>query len=144
MAPTLFRILLLAIVLYALVRGGRDERRVGIICVIGALATIFVISPLSGRFHGVETGVLLVDLAVLAGFMAVALQSERFWPLWVAGLQFTTVMGHLLKTMASDLIPQAYGAALNFWSYPIILILGIGTWRFSQRRRSALPTSAQG
>ena len=33
---------------------------------------------------------MLVDLAVLAGFVTVALRSKRFWPLWVAGLQLTT------------------------------------------------------
>ncbi|QIK78359.1 hypothetical protein G7077_05015 [Sphingomonas piscis] len=127
--------LLLAIVLYAVLRGGKDERIVGIICVVGTLVTTLVISPTSARFEGLETQVLYVDLAVLAGFVAVALQSDRFWPLWVAGLQLTTVLGHLLKGVESDLIPQAYGAALNFWSYPILLILAGGTWRAHRRRR---------
>ncbi|MEO6360048.1 MAG: hypothetical protein ABIO43_05675 [Sphingomicrobium sp.] len=135
MAPTLFRILLVAAVLYALLQGGRDERRVGIICVIGTLVTYFVISPLAARFEGLETPVLAVDIAVLAAFVAVALRSDRFWPLWVAGLQLTTVMGHLLKSVESDLIPQAYGAALNFWSYLIVLILVLGTWRAHHRRK---------
>ena len=28
----------------------------------------------------------------------------------------------------------AYAAALRFWSYPILIILGIGVWRSSRRR----------
>ena len=81
---------------------------------------------------------MLVDLAVLAGFTAVALRSRRFWPLWVAGLQLTTSIGHFLKGIDQHLLPRAYGAALQFWSYPILLILAIGTFRNHQRlRRSA-------
>jgi hypothetical protein len=135
MAPTFFRILLALVVVYALLRGSRDERQVAIICLIGAAVTTLVLSPLAERFHGVETPVMLVDLAVFAGFLLVALRSERFWPLWVAGLQLTTMMGHLLKAVDTGLFPKAYGAALSFWAYPILLILAVGTCR---RQRRAL------
>jgi hypothetical protein len=135
MAPTLFRILLAIVAAIALLRGGRDERTVGLICVVGTFVTEIALSPLHQRFEGVETQALIVDLAVLAGFLAVALQSARFWPLWVAGLQLTTIMGHLVKGIESDLLPRAYGAAMTFWSYPIIVILAVGTWRSHQRRR---------
>ena len=133
MAPMAFRILLALVVLYALLRGSRDERHVALICLVGAVLTTLVLSPLAERFESVETPVMLVDLAVLAGFIAVALRSERFWPLWISGLQLTTIMGHVLKEVDLDLLPRAYGAALNFWAYPIVLILAIGTWR-TQRR----------
>jgi hypothetical protein len=65
---------------------------------------------------------------VLAGFITVALRSKRFWPLWVAGLQLTTSLGHFLKGVDQDLLPRAYGAALQFWSYPILIILAVGTF----------------
>ena len=54
-------------------------------------------------------GRLLVDLAVLVALRSIALQSDRFWPLWVAGLQLTTSVAHFLKAIDPDLIPQAYG-----------------------------------
>lgn len=78
---------------------------------------------------------MLVDLSVLAGFITVALRSKRFWPLWVAGLQLTTSLGHILKGIDQDLLPRAYGAALQFWSYPILLILAVGTFRTHRRLR---------
>ena len=78
---------------------------------------------------------MLVDLAVLGGFVMVALRSKRFWPLWVAGLQLTTSVGHLLKGIDQELLPRAYGAALQFWSYPILVILAAGTYRRHQRLR---------
>jgi hypothetical protein len=79
---------------------------------------------------------MIVDLATLSLFVAVALRSGRFWPLWVAGLQLTTSMGHLLKAMAPGLLPVAYGAALRVWSYPILIILALGTWRCQRRTRA--------
>jgi len=135
MAPWLFRTLLIGIVLFALWRGGRDERIVAAVCLIGSIISQLVAAPISERFQNVELGVLVVDLMVLGGFLAVALRSYRFWPLWVAGLQLTTILGHILKGLDTALIPQAYGAALTFWGYPILAVLLIGTWRSHQRSR---------
>lgn len=129
-----FRLALIATVVYALIRGGRDERIVAITCILGSLATHFLISPAYERFQSVETAVMLIDGTVLGAFVVVALQSNRFWPLWVAGLQLTTLLSHLLKTIEANLIPRAYSASLAFWAYPILLILAVGTWR--ARRRS--------
>ncbi len=114
---------------YALVRGQRDERLAGCVCLLASLATRFAISPLHQRYGGIESGLLLVDLLVLAAFVGIALKSERFWPLWIAGLQLTGSMAHLLKAIEWDLVPRAYAAAAVFWSYPILLVLAIGTWR---------------
>jgi len=135
--PIIFGPLLLAVCIYAWLRGGTDERAVAATCLAGTVATIFVISPLRQRYAGVEEGLLLVDLAVLAGFITVALRSRRFWPLWVAGLQLTTSLGHILKGVDQDLLPRAYGAALQFWSYPILLILAVGTYRSHRRLRGS-------
>ena len=133
MAPTAFRILLAIVALYALLRGQRDERHMCAILVIGVIATHLVISPVRERFSGVETPVMIVDLIVFGGFLWVALRSERFWPLWIAGLQLTTILGHILKLVDTGLFSRAYGAALVFWSYPIVLILAVGTWRSHRR-----------
>lgn len=135
MTPLIFRIALALVVLYALAKGRRDEKVVAAICVVGALASHGMVSPLNERYGDIEWGVFAVDFGVFAGFTAVALQSSRFWPLWVAGLQMTTLIGHMLKGVQSELLPLAYGAALQFWSYPIVLILFIGTWRSARRWR---------
>ena len=133
LGPLLFLSMLFSICLYALWRGGRDERMVAILCLIGTAATLLAISPVATRYQGVEHGLALVDLGVLAGFVTVALTSKRFWPLWVAGFQLTTAFGHGLKAIDSDLVPHAYGAALQFWAYPILIVLAVGTWRRHRR-----------
>ena len=143
MAPTFFRILLALVAAYVLWKGRRDEREVGIVLLLGVIATHLVISPLKTRFASVETHVFAVDLIVFMGFLWVALRSERFWPLWIAGLQLTAIMGHILKAVDIHLFSKAYAAAMVFWSYPIVLILAIGTWRSHRRymrERDAAPS----
>jgi hypothetical protein len=133
MAPTFFRILLALIALYVLLYGRRDERHVGIVLVVGVIATHLVISPLRNRFATVETHVMIVDIIVFGGFLWIALRSDRFWPLWIAGLQLTTIFGHILKSLDSDLFFKAYAASMVFWGYPIMFILAVGTWRNHRR-----------
>ena len=125
------------VVLYALLRGRRDERQVGVILVARRRRDdLALLAAAPALFAGLETDVMLVDVAVFAGFLWVALRSERFWPLWIAGLQLTTMLGHAFKLIDTGLFSRAYGAALAFWGYPIVLILAIGTWRAQRRMRS--------
>ena len=141
MTPLLYWTLLTLTCGYALTLGRSDERIVGAVCVIASVVTALALSPWRQRYSGVETGELLIDIVTLGAFVFVALRSQRFWPLWVAGLQLTTSMSHMLKAVDAGLVPQAYAAAEKFWSYPILLILAIGTWRghrrlIEQRKRS--------
>jgi len=137
MSPTLYWMLLTITCGYALTRGRADERFIATVCVIASVVTAFVLSAWRQRYSGIESGELLVDIVTLGAFVFVALRSDRFWPLWVAGLQLTTSMSHLLKAVDVELVSQAYAAAEKFWSYPILLILAIGTWRDVRRRAIA-------
>ncbi len=129
----LFTVVLFGTCGYALLRGRSDERIVGGVCIAAAIASFALAAPASQRYSGVELGVLGIDLLTLGAFTYVALRSHRFWPLWISGLQLTTSIAHLLKAMQPDLVPMAYAAAGRFWSYPILIIIAVATWR-SQRR----------
>jgi hypothetical protein len=129
-----FILILVATCAYALWRGDRDSRLVALISLAATVLTHIAISPTAHRYSNVEAGVFLVDLATLGGFVAVALISDRFWPLWVAGLQLTTELAHVLKGISASLVPEAYAAAGRMWSYPILFILAVGTWRSYRRR----------
>ena len=131
--PKTYYVLLFLVSLYAFLQGRSDERGAAATCILATFATNMVYSP-SGSYAGVEIGVLLVDLAALAAFVALALRSDRFWPLWVAGLQLATVGAHAVKAVELDLMPQAYAAAARFWVYPIFLIIAAGTFRGARRR----------
>jgi len=134
-----FDLLLISSCTYALVRGRSEERIVALVSIVATIASAFAVSPLSVRYRGVETGLLAIDLLVLAAFVLVALRSPRFWPLWVAGLQLTSTAAHLMKAIDEHLLPLAYGAAVAMWSYPILIILAVATWRV---RRYALETQS--
>ena len=133
LTPTIYNLLLAAVAVYAFMRGNADARLAAAICVIATLGTKFVISPVAHRYSGVELGVFIVDFLTLVGFVVIAIRTDRFWPLWVAGLQLTTLVAHLLKAVEVDLMPHAYAVAGRFWVYPIFLIIVVGTWRSHQR-----------
>ena len=135
LSPIVYWMLLFAVALYAFTKGRVDERMAAAICVLATIASVAVNSPMSERYSSVETGVLTVDVVAFLAFVWIALRSERFWPLWVAGLQLTTLFSHFFKFADSDMIPKVYAAAGRFWVYPIFLIIVIGTWRSSQRNR---------
>lgn len=118
---------------YALWRGDRDARIAAIVCIVATALTVVLLTPGPKRYQLVEGGAMIVDLATLAAFVTVALFSQRFWPLWVAGLQLTASAAHALKLADSSLVPLAYAAAERFWSYPILLIIAIGAFRSHQR-----------
>jgi hypothetical protein len=142
LSPIIYHLLLVVVAAYAFLHGRSDERLAAAICVVATVATRLVVSPLASRYSGVETGVLIVDLLTLAGFVLIALRTDRFWPLWVAGLQLTTLVAHLLKAVQLELLPYAYATAARFWVYPIFLIIVLGTWRSHHRARRESRTSA--
>ena len=136
MTPLLYWSLLLLVAGFAVLHGRKYERAAALACLGASLATLFVHQISDVRYVTVAAGDMLVDCAALAIFIIIALRSDRFWPLWVAGLQLVTSFGHFLKAIDPELVPQAYGAALRLWSYPILVIVFIGAWRSWRRDRS--------
>jgi hypothetical protein len=127
----IFNGLLLGSCGYAMWRGTRDARAVALICLMATAATYVAMSG----YRSVEADIFVIDLLALSGFTWVAIKSDRFWPLWVAGLQLTTSFGHFLKLFEADMVPIAYAVALRFWSYPIQIILAVAVWRSCRRGR---------
>jgi len=138
----IFWLVLFATCGYALWRGRKYERIAASVFIAATVVSILMRSPLHGRYYGIETSDLIIDTAVLAAVIAIALASDRFWPLWAAGLQLVDSMSHMMKAIDADLLPHVYGAAERFWSYPILIILFIGAWRQDRRSRAATQVTA--
>lgn len=128
----LFVSMQLATSVYALLRGGAPERIVGMLMPMAYIGTVAFQSQFPVRFHGVELGIFIVDCAMLIALLAVALRAERFWPIWMTGLQAVAVTAHL-ATMVSPVVPVAYAMMLAFWSFPMMALLAAGTWRHQRR-----------
>lgn len=137
----LYHLLLFGACGYALLRGRTDARIVGAVFLVGNFVTYAIRSPFAESYTSVETGIFAVDVIAFLAFTYAALISDRFWPLWVSGLQLTTSLGHVMKAVDLNLMPLAYAAALRFWAYPILIILAVGVWRGERPSRQE-PASA--
>ena len=133
----LFSTLLAFTLAYSLWKGDRDARIAAVICVAATVLTHLLMSPLSVRYQDVQVSSMIIDLALLAAFVTLALFSSSFWPLWIAGLQLTASTAHFLKYLDSNLLPLAYAVAERFWGYPILLIIAIGAFRANRRAVAA-------
>lgn len=131
----LFAFLLLLAAGYAVARGGGPERIVGLSLVLAFTASLLVQQPAAERFITIEWGILLVDVALLAVLLAVALHADRFWPLWVTALHGLSTGAHMVRGVDFGIEPVAYAILLASWSYPIILLLAVGTLRHAGRRK---------
>lgn len=130
-----FWALLLVTCGYALWRGRKYEQLSALICIAASVGSVMLHYVERGGYEWIPLSDLVIDTLVLLAFVGIALVSDRFWPLWVAGLQLTISMSHLFKAIKPELYPMAYAAAERFWSYPTLVIIAIGAWRQHQRRR---------
>lgn len=133
----LFYTLLLLACGYAGARGGAPERIVAATLMAGTIATwavaIGVGGSRTGHFYHVEIGILLVDAAMLAVLLAVALAADRFWPLWLTAIHSFGVVGHVAKAIDPAILSNVYQAAHAFSAYPGLILL-IAATRAHRRR----------
>lgn len=137
----LFVLLLWGTFFFAMWKGGRSERAAALAMLLGTELTHFAISPYHGRWGGIELGVFFVDLMVFASLFAIGLVSRKYWPMWIAGMQGVVLMAHLSAALP-DVIPNAYGNAVQLWSWPMLTMISIATWS-AMRDRAASPYPAQ-
>ncbi len=129
----LFLALLMAVCLYSVIKGGQPERRVVVIFIVGFVMSIIATAPSDEMYMHPEIGVLIVDLAMLSGFIVLALSAERYWTLWICSMQVIQVMSHIPKMIIPELLPQAYYIIAAIWAYPMLIVLTVGTYRHQQR-----------
>jgi len=134
-------LLLIGVAAYAMSRGRRDERIAALTCVVASLASLALLVTRPAYYSSFELGVATIDLVTLGTFVWIALRSSRFWPLWVAGLQLTATLGHILKMIDPNLLPMVYAASLASWSYAILLIIAVGIWRGHRGNFDAEPAT---
>ena len=134
-ANYLFIALLLATTIVALVKGGRTEQTGTLIYLAGCVLTVFQASPGATRFTGGETGILMVDFLTFAAFFILALNANRFWPIWVSALLAIPLFGHLAMIVDPGIVPWAYAVILSVWSYPILVIILLASLKSSPLRR---------
>lgn len=130
----LFTLLLAGCCGYAFIAGGAPERIVAGMMIGAMMLTILCQrAPTYQNYQTVEIGVMFVDIALLCGLLLLSVFSVRYWPLWLSGLQIVQVAAHVGRIVDPRLLPLAYALVLAFWSYPMVAMLAIGTFRHRRR-----------
>lgn len=110
-------------------RGQQPERFGAAVLLVGSVTTVVAESLPGLRVGAAQLGILAVDLLVLAGFLALVLKTNRFWPLWVSGFHLVGVATHLATLCYPSILPQAYVLVQGLWAYPIMVAIVVGTLR---------------
>lgn len=134
MNKAIFLVLLVICSAYAWRRGGAPERAAAFVLIVATLLTIVVASSPLVLFQSLETGIFVVDVAAFLALGAIGLFAARSWPMLMAALQLVTIFAHVAAFMNVTL-PWAYAFMLSVWSYPMLLLLVIGSWRHARRVR---------
>jgi hypothetical protein len=105
--------------------GGRDGRWLALLYILAIIGTHYarLAVPSWGSTH---LPVLLVDMALLVGLVAVALNSDRYWTIWVAGLHVLTVASHASVWFVGSFDPRAYFIMESIWSPLKLVVLLVG------------------
>lgn len=130
--------------IWAFVRGASPERWCAAIllaAILLARAQQLVASGfdtvwgLSG-FATADLAYFVIDLATFAALTAVALQANRIYPLWMAGVQLTAMITHIAERTTTVVSPLAY-AILNLSTFYLAIgFLAVGLAAHIRRART--------
>ena len=130
-------IFMLAMGMFAFLKGDNVERRGAGTYLLAWFASILVQRELGA--DALPVGVFLIDLAVLAVFVALAWRSRRTWPAWASGIQLLTVMSHILIIVDLRVPITSLYTVINLNGYLIIICIIVGTfWAWQERRAAGL------
>lgn len=134
MAVLFFYFCLLACCTYALWRGGAAERIGAGIFIAGFILT--GVASWRPNFRSIDVGIFTVDTLMMVAFLILATRSTRYWPIWMAALQAVQVAGHFSRLADQAMIPWVYAVAQALWSYPMMALLILATWRHHRRLKA--------
>ena len=89
--------------------------------------------PGSQIFLDMDPGLVLIEVLVLAGLVAIALRANRMYTLWMAGFQLIALMAHFARGMADAISQIAYVIMYVGPSYLQIITLALGIWLHRKR-----------
>lgn len=105
-------------------RGGMPER----IAALGMVGAWFASALLQSGLQrwGVQTGVMVTDMLLLVTLLAIALTSDRWWPMWATAFQAMGVVIHLAVMADAKIWGWAYFIGSAVFSYMVMLSLFVG------------------
>ena len=126
----IFNAVMVTVLLFPSLRGGRPER-LGVfinLAGFGATTAFRLLASGIGWAPG-EIGVFAIDACVAAGFYWLGVTTVRFWPIWAAGF----AVADLFMSVCGALLPHvplfAYHTGLGIYAYLALAALALGTFR---------------
>lgn len=116
-------------------RGGSVER-----IAAGAMIAAWFVTPLvqnHSQTLGPQSGVLIVDILLLAVLLFLALTSDRWWTMAATAFQGVGAVVHLAAAVDKQIIPRAYYIAGSLLSYLVMGALLVGAWNAGRRSATA-------
>ena len=132
-----YLIVLVAACSYAGWVGGWPERAGAAIMVVGSTLSVVAAMSFYPGWQSAEFGIFIVDLLVLAAFVNLTLYSDRYWPIWVTSSHLIAVIIHVASLVDPSVAAMAYASAQEFWAYPMLAGIAVGTSNY--RRRTSIP-----
>ncbi|WP_168707908.1 hypothetical protein [Sphingopyxis sp. PAMC25046] len=128
--------LLIAVVVFALRKGGGPERAMALILIGMFVADQVLHLFVPPRFASIDTGHVAIDIAAALSTLALAMVAHRFWPMLAAVLQILPLTAHVGKAVDLSVHPIAYQTMQVAASWPLLLVLALATWRHVSRARA--------
>jgi hypothetical protein len=117
----------------AIKRGGLPERLVAmtflILIVTDAITHIFI----KNGTLTITAAHFLMEIATWVFLVGIALRAHRIWTLFVASLQTLTVASYVVPFLELKIDPIVFPIMQVSASYPVLILMIIGTWRHQRR-----------
>ena len=119
---------------YAFWKGGKPERLAALL-LLAALILSLSLGAVE-NFANLQVWYAIVDGVLTLALLALAMAANRLWLIPLTACQLATVLGHLTKILAPDLVPLGYAFLMGFWAWPVTALLAFGTWCHRQRMKA--------
>ncbi len=100
--------------------------------VAGVYVGFLVASP---KVTVVDPVLAAIDLGALVVFIAIAVNANRNYPLWIAGLQVLAMTAHVARGLTETISPIAYVTMVIAPGWIQLFILGAGVIRHRRREK---------
>ncbi|WP_269715624.1 hypothetical protein [Caulobacter sp. NIBR2454] len=126
---------LASVVIVALIawrKGGWPEKYGGLAMLLAWFITPFTqgVRPV----EGIQVGIFVIDLILLAFLIGIALKSDRFWPLWAAAFHVLGTLMHVAVVVDPSVRTRAYITAGVIFGHLTVIALLAGTLLEANRR----------
>ncbi len=98
------------------------------------LVAMFAASPCyawlaggQGRYNDIDLAYFAIDATCLVLLVSLAIQSDRWWLLWISGAQLIATLSHFVRLLDVSFAPLAYALMMRAPSWLELVILICGT-----------------